>query len=288
VVVAAAVGLGVPQPLRALVRHHGIDIALAVLVLATATTIEPSSLQRIGARWRPVALAVVAGAVVFPPLAWVVSHLVAAGPLREGMLTVGLAPCEIASVATTAMAGGEATLAAGVLVGSTAVAVVAAGPVLGLEAGGASLHTAGIAVNLLEVVVGPFVVGVVARVVAGTSEARERAGAVVATVAVAALVALIAAGVTFSSRYVGVSEALVVYLAASYALGLLLGRLAGRDAATPVLLTLSMRDFAIAASIAAAAFGPAAAAPLGLYGILVLVVGTATAGRLRSAAAVPG
>ena len=48
-----------------------------------------------------------------------------------------------------------------------------------------------------------------------------------------------------------------------------------------VLLTTSMRDFAIAAGLAAAAFGPAAAAPLGLYGILVLVGGTAAAGILR-------
>jgi hypothetical protein len=42
-----------------------------------------------------------------------------------------------------------------------------------------------------------------------------------------------------------------------------------------------MRDFAIAAGLADAAFGPAAAAPLGLYGILVLAWGTAAAGFLR-------
>ncbi len=42
-----------------------------------------------------------------------------------------------------------------------------------------------------------------------------------------------------------------------------------------------MRDFAIAAGLATAAFGPAAAAPLGLYAILVLVWGTAAAGFLR-------
>jgi predicted Na+-dependent transporter len=48
-----------------------------------------------------------------------------------------------------------------------------------------------------------------------------------------------------------------------------------------VLLTTSMRDFAIAAGLAAAAFGTAAAAPLGLYGIFVLVWGTAAAGVLR-------
>jgi predicted Na+-dependent transporter len=54
-----------------------------------------------------------------------------------------------------------------------------------------------------------------------------------------------------------------------------------------VLLTTSMRDFAIAAGLAAAAFGPAAAAPLGLYGVLVMVWGTAAAGRLRSAPTEP-
>ena len=40
--------------------------------------------------------------------------------------------------------------------------------------------------------------------------------------------------------------------------------------AAALLLTTSMRDFAIAADLAAAAFGPAAA-PLGLYGILVVI-----------------
>uniref|UniRef100_UPI002606A210 hypothetical protein n=1 Tax=Trebonia sp. TaxID=2767075 RepID=UPI002606A210 len=68
-------------------------------------------------------------------------------------------------------------------------------------------------------------------------------------------------------------------------LGRLLGARAGPRAATALLLTTSMRDFAIAAGLATAAFGPAAAAPLGLYGILVLVWGTAVAGLLRRRAA---
>jgi hypothetical protein len=42
-----------------------------------------------------------------------------------------------------------------------------------------------------------------------------------------------------------------------------------------------MRDFAIAAGIATAAFGPAAAAPLGIYGILVLLFGAAVARLVR-------
>jgi hypothetical protein len=38
-----------------------------------------------------------------------------------------------------------------------------------------------------------------------------------------------------------------------------------------------MRDFAVAAGIATAAFGPAAAAPLGAYGVLVLLAGSLAA-----------
>jgi len=45
--------------------------------------------------------------------------------------------------------------------------------------------------------------------------------------------------------------------------------------ATAVVLPVAMRDFAVAAGIAAAAFGPAAAAPLGAYGVLVLLGGSA-------------
>lgn len=75
--------------------------------------------------------------------------------------------------------------------------------------------------------------------------------------------------------------ALLAFLAGSALTGWLLGARAGRPAAVAVLLTTSMRDFAIAAGLAAAAFGPAAAAPLGLYGILVLVWGTAAAGVAR-------
>jgi len=79
-----------------------------------------------------------------------------------------------------------------------------------------------------------------------------------------------------------VAVALLVFLAGSAVLGWLLGARNGISARAALLLTTSMRDFAIAAGLAAAAFGAAAAAPLGLYGILVLVWGTAVAGFLRS------
>jgi predicted Na+-dependent transporter len=109
----------------------------------------------------------------------------------------------------------------------------------------------------------------------------DRAATATAAVAVAALVALIAAEVHLSTRYLAVAAALVIFLGGSVVIGRLLGTGARRPTAVAVLLTTSMRDFAIAAGLAATAFGAAAAAPLGLYGILVLIWGTAAAGLER-------
>ena len=287
VLAAAILGLSARRPLAWLAGHQGINALLAVLVFATAVTIEPAALRRAAAAWRPLLAALVTGITVLPLLSWAVSRLVATGSLRDGVMAVGLAPCEIASVATTAMAAGEAALAAGALIGSTLTAVLFAGPVLRLEAGHASVRPGGIIANLALVVALPLAAGIAlrawvppaARVLAG--ERAERAASRVALFAVAALVALIAAEVRLSARYIAVTGALVVFLACSAVAGRLLGLRAARPAATALLLTTSMRDFAIAAGLATAAFGPAAAAPLGLYGILVLAWGTAVAGFLR-------
>jgi predicted Na+-dependent transporter len=228
------------------------------------------------------------------------------------VLVVGLAPCEIASVATTAMAGGEAAVSAGVLIGSTIAAVALAGPILTLEAGHAGVSPGGIIANLALVVALPLAVGLAARACAqaptlnasalnasalnasapkparllaatqvlATARA-ERIASWTSLAAVAALVALIAAEIRLSSAYLAVAGALLLFLLGSALVGRALGARSARPTATALLLTTSMRDFAIAAGLAAAAFGPAAAAPLGLYGVAVLVWGTAVAGALR-------
>ena len=281
VLVAATVGLTVPSPLAWLASHQGINVLLAVLVFATALAIEPAALRRLGMMWRPVAVAVATGIIVLPALSWLASRLVSAGSLRDGIMVAGLAPCEIASVATTAMAGGEAALSAGVLIGSTMATVALAGPILSLEAGNASVHPVSIIVNLALVVALPLAAGIVLRGATPLGNRVERSASVVAIASVAALVGLIAAEVHLSRPYFAVALALVAFLIASALLGRLLGVHSHRRARHAILLTTSMRDFAIAADLAVAAFGPRAAAPLGLYGILVLVWGTAAAGLLR-------
>jgi predicted Na+-dependent transporter len=302
VLVAAVIGLTVQRPLAWLAGHQGINVLLAILVFATAVTIDPAALRRLASGWRSLLIALAVGITVLPALSWAVSRIVGAGSLRDGVLVVGLAPCEIASVATTAMAGGEAAVSAGVLIGSTVAAVALAGPILTLEAGHGGVSPGGIIANLALVVALPLAVGLAARACAEvpayhgparlltatrvlSTTGAERLAARTALAAVAALVALIAAEIRLSAEYLAVAAALLLFLLGSALVGRALGARAARPTATALLLTTSMRDFAIAAGLAAAAFGPAAAAPLGLYGVGVLIWGTAVAGILRQRAA---
>jgi BASS family bile acid:Na+ symporter len=288
VLVAAAIGLSVQRPLAWLAAHQGINVLLAVLVFATAVTINPAALGRLARTWRRILLAVGAGVTVLPALSWAVAQLVPAGQLRDGVLVAGLAPCEIASVATTALAGGEAAVAAGVLIGSTLATVLLAPPLLTLETGHAGFSPGGVIENLALVIALPLAAGSALRCLLPASrrvlatDRAETAASRTALAAVVGLVALVAAEVQLSAGYAAVAGALALFLAASAVIGWLLGARSARGTRAALLLTTSMRDFAVAAALAAAAFGPKAAAPLGLYGIAVLVWGTAAAGTLRA------
>ena len=74
------------------------------------------------------------------------------------------------------------------------------------------------------------------------------------------------------------------YLAGGAALGWLLSLGTSRGRRIAIVLPTAMRDFAVAAGIATSAFGAAAAAPLGIYGLLVLVFGTAAVAAQARAA----
>lgn len=282
VIIAAGVGLAVGRPFRWADGHQGINALLFVLVFATAMTVSTDSLRRVLSSWKQLAAALVLGVTVLPALSWLASHLVAAGPLRDGIMVVGIAPCEIASVATTAMAGGAAALAAALLIGSTLLSVAFAGLILTLVANNAHVHPVHVLINLAVVVGIPLTAGLLLAAARNLSPRSITVAEWTATGALAGLVVLVAGQVHLEAAYVGVLVAILVIVAASALLGVGIGRTTSREGSTSLLLTTSMRDFAIAAALASAAFGPEAAAPLGLYGVVVLLWGTGVAGLLRS------
>ena len=281
VVGAAVVSQAAPGPARFLVDHRGLDVCLAVLVFSTAIAIAPAAFGGLATHAGRLVAALMSTALLLPALAWAVSRLVPTMALRRGVLTVGLAPAEIASVATTSLAGGDAAIAAGMLVGSTLLTIAGAGLALRLLGGGA-VPVLPLLSNLVVVVGAPMAAGIAVRTRISLSDRQEAAAERVSFAAVIVLVWLVASQVRLSSSYLAVAGALLLFLAGSAILGAALSYRAPSPVATALLLTTSMRDFAIAAGIAAAAFGPASAAPLGLYGVLVICWGTAIASRRSS------
>jgi hypothetical protein len=183
------------------------------------------------------------------------------------------------------IAGGEAAVCAALLAASTIITVVAAGPILSLLGGSVIVSSAGLLGNLALVIALPLAAGVAVHAVWSPGPALDAVIRLVTVLALLVLLWQVASQIRLDSAYTRVIIALVVYVAGSAVLGKVLAAgavfnwpgppatAAGR--ATAVLLPVAMRDFAVAAGIASAAFGPAAAAPLGAYGVLVLLVGSA-------------
>jgi predicted Na+-dependent transporter len=301
VVLFAAAGLAAPGPPRALVDNHGIDATLAVLVFVSGVSVPPGALTTLRSLAFRLVAVLASATVALPLLALGASRIVGSDELRHGILAIGVAPAEVASVGLAGMAGGDVVVAAMLLVASALMSVVVAGPILSLL-GGTDVATGGVIKNLALVVGLPLALGLVAgwalrrdaarlsltrsstrsssAATAAPSALRERAlGAaeVVSTLTVLILVALVAGQVHLSWSYAVVLGALVLLLAGSVALGLAAGWLFPADARHSVLLHVSMRDFAVASGIAAAAFGPASTGPLGVYGLLVIAWGSVVA-----------
>ena len=275
VLVVAAAGLAGPAPGRALAAGNGIDAALAVLVFATSLSLRLADLAAVRLAWRRIAVVLLVSTAALPALAWAASQLVGDPVLRVGVQAAGVAPAEVATVALCVIAGGEAAVCATLLAASTLITVVAAGPILSLLGASVAVSSAGLLGHLAVVVALPLAAGMALRTVWS-----PRDDAVIRLVTVLALLLLlwqVASQIRLDSAYGAVIVALVGYVAGSAALGWVLALRAPAGQATAVLLPVALRDFAVAAGIATAAFGPAAAAPLGAYGVLVLLVGSATA-----------
>ena len=230
---------------------------------------------------RRLVLVLAVSTVTLPALAWLASQLVTGPVLRGGVLAAGVAPTEVASVALTGLAGGEVALAAGLLVASTVLTVLLAGPILGILGVHSSASQLGLLATLALVVALPLVAGSAMRTVDPLSGREQSLVRVLETLSLLVLLWEVASELHLRASDTRVVIALLLYLAGGAVLGWLLaiGVPPGRHAA--IVLPTAMRDFAVAAGIATSAFGAAAAAPLGIYGILVLVFGSVAVYAVR-------
>lgn len=280
VVMAGGVGLALPAPARAADAANGITVVLVVLVAAVGLGLPVAAFTETRRHAGRIWLVVLAPLIGLPALAWAASRLLPPGPLHDGILAAGVAPAEVASVALAGIAGGSAALAATILVGSTVGSVLLAGPTLHLLAGAGNSFSSGrLLVSLLEIVAVPLAAGLTLRATlpAAHRHTADQLSSTVASVAVLVLIWLVAGQAHLGLAYLRGAAALLVFLAGSTLLGTALTTGMAKPDRTSLLLPVAMRDFAIAAGIATRAFGPPAASVLGLYGVLVLILGAAAA-----------
>jgi predicted Na+-dependent transporter len=255
------------------------DELLALLVFLTALGIPWGALARLRTSGPAIAALSVAPFVPLTGVAWLLGRAFGGG-VRDGLLATGLASSEVASVGLVALAGADATIALGIVTGSLIVAAIV-GPIGVSILGSGHVDGAALLGRFALVVIAPLIAGVAIRTVAGGIERYddEREGAAALTVAV-----LVYAALSGAEHGPGLSEALVAS-AAFLAISTLLGsgwlRLVSGPVAVPGALTIGMRDFAVAAALASQGFGAQAGTVPGIYGVLMLVAGSAAAGLFR-------
>jgi predicted Na+-dependent transporter len=260
------------------------DLLLAVLVVLTALGIAPRELWDLRTRFTAVLALSLAPFLALVPLAWMLSRLFDS-PVREGALTLGLSSTEVAAVGLVALAGGDAALALGALAGSL-VAAATLGPLLIglLAADAASTDTGALLGRFALVVLVPLAAGVAARSAAPRVARGEPWYAAGSTVAVAALIYAALSGTSAGDHLAPALAASAAFLALSAIPAIAAARVVSPSQRPAVGLAVALRDFAVAATLAAQAFGPSAATVAGIYGVLMLITGALTATTLRGSA----
>ncbi len=287
VLAVAVLGVVLHSPGRVVASHQGVEIALAVLVATTGLSLQLDRLVAVKSSLVRIGLTVLGSSIALPAISFLSAQLATSPHLRYGILAAGVAPAEVASVALCSLAGGEAAITASILILTTVLTVFISGPILVLEGAHVTGSSTSLLVNLALVVGAPLLIGIGIQIKWHLEKTGLAMVRITAVLSLLVLIWLVASQVVLNRAYLQVTVALLAYLAGSALLGVLLSLRLPRSKRRAIMLPVTMRDFAIAAGIAAAAFGPAAAAPLGAYGVAVLLFGAAIAayrpGRSNSA-----
>ena len=260
------------------------DLLLAALVLVTALGITATELRDDVRRHRTsIAVLSVAPLIALSLAAWAIGRPFD-DQIRDGLLAVGAASSEVAAVGLVVLAGADATIALGALAGSLVVSALLGPVVLGVLASHPGhAGTGHLLARFALVVIAPLIAGVAIRSARPRVERWDPEREGLAALLVAVLVYAALSGTAGAHHLAPALAASLMFLVVSAGLGELWRRTTPRPVAVPGALCVAMRDFAVAAALASQAFGNAAGAVPGVYGVVMLLAGSAAAGRLARA-----
>jgi bile acid:Na+ symporter, BASS family len=242
--------------------------------LFTALGIAPSQLATLRGRKLALAALVLAPFVLLAPLGWAVSRLFGE-PVREGVLALGVSSTEVAAVGLVALAGGSTALALGALTGSLVVSALAGPPLLSLLAGGTDVAVGELIGRFALVVLLPLAAGLALRGLVPRLKHVEGELGGLAALTLVVLVYAAMSGAGEGGRLLSAALASILFLVVSAVPVVAWSSVAQRELGITGAPVFELRDFTVAATLAAQAFGPAAATVAGAYGVLMLLAGAA-------------
>jgi len=267
-----SVGLGIALPRLAVVTRAS-TLILAVMIGSISLTLSVEQFQTVDARALGLVLV---GHASMPFLAFGIARSLGFSPaLTAGFVVLGAVTPELVTPVMTELAGGDTALSSSSLVVIGVGSVVFIPAVVGLLVGGINVPTGPIVEQLAVAVVAPMVVAVGARV--RYPERVSQYDSYYSTIS-ALMVVLIIGGVTAANASVvrsntdllaAVGVGVVALNAVGYGVGFLAGSRSSRPTRIASVLSVGMRDFAVAAALVVATGLPTIASlPAVAFGVV--------------------
>lgn len=280
-----SVGLGLAVPEIAVVTRAS-TVILAMMVGSISLTLSVEQFRRIRARTLGLVLV---GHVMMPFLAFGVARGLGLSPeLTIGFVILGAVTPELVTPVMTELAGGDTALS------TTALVVISVGSVgfipavVTLLVGGISVPTMPIIEQLIVAVIAPMLVAVGVR---AWQPDRVGANDTYYPAISATMVILIIGGVTAANAAIirsnisllaGIGAGVVVLNAIGYGIGFAMSRGGGRPTRIASMLSIGMRDFAVAAALVIAAGLPTIASlPAVAFGVVEMATSAGLAKWFR-------
>jgi BASS family bile acid:Na+ symporter len=278
VALASAIGLLWPSTFVFLLPHIG--IVLGVIMFGMGMTLSLCDFERVAKQPAAVGAGVAAQFIVMPLLAFGIARLLRLPPeLAVGFILLGASPGGTASNVITYLARGDVALSVTMTSVSTLLSPLLT-PLLTLWLAGhwMSIPVAGLFLSILQIVLVPVTLGVVAQ--RYVAKAVARGIEIMPLVSVTAIVAIVGAIVGRNAEQIlSIGPLIVLGVIVHNGLGLGLGfgvgsmLRFGRAQRRALAIEVGMQNSGLAVALAAAHFGPLAAIPAALFSVWHNVTG---------------
>jgi BASS family bile acid:Na+ symporter len=257
---------------------------LGVVMFGMGLTLSAADFREVFRRPGDVAIGVVGHYIIMPGTAYLLAIALHLPPdIAVGVILVGCCPSGTASNVMTFLAKGDVALGVSIAAVSTMIAPLVTPALVSLLAGKwMAINTESLFMDIVQVVIFPIVLGIVARTLFRRQAAASvKALPLVSTIAIVLIIAIIV-GLNqpkIMTNGLLILVAVILHNLLGFALGYLFARMFGMSLAKrkAVMLETGMQNSGLGAALAAAHFSPLAAVPSALFSVWHNLSGSALA-----------